>query len=75
VGAGELVHGGQPPLVEDPEHGYGAVVTASGRVSVARSKQPVKPELPFTSATLIRTPGKRPSDCMPLTTRWRRGRC
>jgi Domain of unknown function (DUF5130) len=54
VEAGELVRSGQPALVEDPEHGYGAVVTASGRVSVARSKQPAKPDLPFTPVQLAR---------------------
>lgn len=56
MAAGELVVGGagQPEIAEDPEHGYAAAVTASGRVSVARVKQPVKSELPFTPVQLAR---------------------
>ncbi|HEY0450222.1 MAG TPA: DUF5130 family protein [Actinophytocola sp.] len=41
-------------IAEDPEHGYGAVVTASGRVSVAREHKPAVPELPFSSVQLAR---------------------
>jgi hypothetical protein len=55
VAAGELVRASdQPELAEDPEHGYAAAVTASGRVSVARVRQPVKAELPFTPVQLAR---------------------
>lgn len=55
MAAGELVvHGDQPELVEDPEHGHAAVITASGRISVARVKQPVRPELPFSPVQLAR---------------------
>jgi hypothetical protein len=41
-------------LVEDPEHGYAAAVTASGRVSVARVRRPARSELPFTPVQLAR---------------------
>jgi uncharacterized membrane protein YgcG len=41
-------------IAEDVEHGYGAVVTNSGRVSVAKERTPAKPELPFTSVQLAR---------------------
>jgi uncharacterized membrane protein YgcG len=41
-------------IAEDPEHGYGAVVTASGRVSVAREYHSAAPELPFNSVQLAR---------------------
>ncbi|MDQ3787005.1 MAG: DUF5130 domain-containing protein [Actinomycetota bacterium] len=41
-------------VAEDVEHGYGAVVTASGRVSVAKEYTPAKPELPFSSVQLAR---------------------
>jgi uncharacterized protein DUF5130 len=55
VAAGELVRASdQPELVEDPEHGYAAAITASGRVSVARVRQPAKSELPFTPVQLAR---------------------
>ncbi len=55
MAAGELVvSGDEPAIVEDPEHGYAAAVTASGRVSVARVRQPVKSELPFTPVQLAR---------------------
>jgi hypothetical protein len=56
VAAGELVVSGdnQSEIVEDPEHGYAAAVTASGRISVARVRRPVKPELPFTPVQLAR---------------------
>jgi len=58
VAAGELVKhdpsAAGEVLVEDPEHGYGAAVTASGRISVAREKRPVTPELPFNSVQLAR---------------------
>ncbi|MGH3864369.1 DUF5130 family protein [Actinokineospora sp.] len=55
MAAGELVR--QDPnthLVEDVEHGYGVVVTGSGRLSVARAKEPVPPGLPFTPVQLTR---------------------
>jgi hypothetical protein len=56
VAAGEIVKAGTPGeiLAEDPEHGYGAVVTASGRVSVAREYHPQAPEMPFGSVQLAR---------------------
>lgn len=56
MAAGDLVHASDPQveLVEDPEHGYSAVVTASGRVSVAQVRKPAKPELPFTPVQLAR---------------------
>jgi hypothetical protein len=55
VAAGELVVGDdQPEIVEDPEHGYAAAVTASGRLSIARVRTPAKPELPFTPVQLAR---------------------
>jgi uncharacterized protein DUF5130 len=54
VAAGELVRASDQELVEDPEHGHAAVITASGRVSVARVRQPVRPELPFTPVQLAR---------------------
>jgi hypothetical protein len=40
--------------VEDPEHGYAAAITASGRVSIARERRPVTAELPFTPVQLAR---------------------
>jgi hypothetical protein len=56
VAAGEVVLHGKPGdiVAEDVEHGYGAVVTASGRVSVAKEYTPAKPELPFSSVQLAR---------------------
>lgn len=55
MAAGELTRTDEArQIVEDPEHGYGAAVTLSGRVSVARAKQPVVPELPFTPVQLSR---------------------
>lgn len=56
MAAGEVVLHGKPGdiVAEDVEHGYGAVVTASGRVSVAREYTPAKPELPFSSVQLAR---------------------
>jgi Domain of unknown function (DUF5130) len=56
VAAGEIVRAGKPGdvLAEDPEHGHSAVVTASGRVSVAQERRPAVPELPFTSVQLAR---------------------
>jgi hypothetical protein len=56
VAAGELVLHGKPGDVvdEDVEHGHAAVVTASGRVSVAREYSPARPELPFTPVQLAR---------------------
>jgi Domain of unknown function (DUF5130) len=55
VAAGELVPAsGEVQLAEDPEHGYAAAVTASGRISIARVKRPAVPELPFTAAQLAR---------------------
>lgn len=49
AGAGETAE-----IVEDPEHGYGVAVTASGRLSVARAREPKPPELPFSSVQLSR---------------------
>jgi hypothetical protein len=54
VAAGELVPAGEIQLAEDPEHGYAAAVTASGRISIARVRQPAAPELPFTPVQLAR---------------------
>jgi hypothetical protein len=56
VAAGEVVLHGQPGdvIAEDVEHGYGAVVTATGRVSVARERSRSRPELPFSSVQLAR---------------------
>ena len=54
MAAGELARAGEPEIVEDPEHGYAAAITASGRVSVAKVRQPVKPDLPFTPVQLAR---------------------
>jgi uncharacterized membrane protein YgcG len=56
VAAGEVVLRGKPGDVveEDVEHGRAAVVTASGRVSVAQERRPAKAELPFTSVQLAR---------------------
>jgi hypothetical protein len=54
VAAGELVPATGTELVEDPEHGHAAVITASGRVSVARVRQPAKQELPFGPVQLAR---------------------
>nr|WP_245614035.1 DUF5130 family protein [Actinokineospora inagensis] len=41
-------------IAEDPEHGYGAVRTISGRISVARQYTPAPPGLPFSSVALTR---------------------
>jgi hypothetical protein len=55
VAAGELVvQSDSDPTVEDPDHGYGAAVTASGRISVAREYQHSTPEIPFNSVQLAR---------------------
>jgi uncharacterized protein DUF5130 len=57
VAAGnEIVPAGTPGqlLEEDPEHGHSAVVTASGRISVAREHRQSPPELPFSSVQLAR---------------------
>jgi hypothetical protein len=56
VAAGEIVKAGTPGeiIAEDPEHGYGAVVTASGRVSVAREYHQQVSEVPFGSVQLAR---------------------
>lgn len=56
MAAGEVVLHGKPGdvIAEDVEHGYGAVVTNSGRVSVAKERTRAKPELPFTSVQLAR---------------------
>jgi len=56
VAAGEVVLHGTPGEVldEDVEHGHAAVVTISGRVSVAREYRPAKPELPFNPVQLAR---------------------
>ncbi|MFL6142493.1 MAG: DUF5130 family protein [Labedaea sp.] len=56
MAAGELVPAGevQVPVIEDAEHGYAAAVTASGRISVARVRQRVAPDLPFSPVQLAR---------------------
>jgi hypothetical protein len=55
VAAGELVRpGDDAAVIEDPEHGYGVAVTASGRLSVARARQRKAPELPFSPVQLAR---------------------
>jgi hypothetical protein len=54
VAAGELTRSDEGQLVEDPEHGYAAAVTASGRVSIARARQPARSALPFGSVQLSR---------------------
>ena len=56
MAAGEIVKADAPGTViaEDPEHGYGAVVTASGRISVAQEHHLAAPELPFGSVQLAR---------------------
>ena len=57
MAAGEVVTTSGAPgeiIAEDPEHGYGAVVTASGRISVAREYEPVVSEVPFNSVQLSR---------------------
>ena len=56
MAAGEVVLHGRPGdvVAEDVDHGYGAVVTASGRVSVAREYSPARSELPFTPVQLAR---------------------
>jgi hypothetical protein len=57
VAAGEVVRASGAPdevLSEDVDHGYGAVVTASGRISVAREYTPAVSEIPFNSVQLAR---------------------
>lgn len=54
MAAGELVRAGEIPLAEDPEHGYAAAVTASGRISIARVRRSAAPELPFSPVQLAR---------------------
>ncbi|MBB4904592.1 DUF5130 family protein [Actinophytocola algeriensis] len=56
MAAGEVVLHRKPGDIvdEDVEHGHAAVVTASGRVSVAREYTPAKPELPFNTVQLAR---------------------
>jgi hypothetical protein len=56
VAAGDVVRAHVPGDVisEDPEHGHSAVVTASGRISVAREYRTAKSELPFSSVQLAR---------------------
>ncbi len=56
MAAGEVVKAGVPGdmITEDPEHGHSAVVTASGRISVAQEHRPGAPELPFSSVQLAR---------------------
>ncbi len=56
MAAGDLVLHGKPGDVveEDVEHGRSAVVTASGRVSVAQERRPAKSDLPFTPVQLAR---------------------
>ena len=54
MAAGELLVRHEDGTIEDPEHGYGAAVTTSGRISVAREKTPAEPGLPFTTVQLTR---------------------
>ncbi|RZS31328.1 uncharacterized protein DUF5130 [Herbihabitans rhizosphaerae] len=55
MGAGELAQpANAATVVEDPEHGEGAAITLSGRVSVARAHKPVAPDNPFTPVQLAR---------------------
>ena len=57
MAAGEIVRTSGTPgevIAEDPDHGYGAVVTASGRVSVAREYSPAVSEVPFNPVQLSR---------------------
>jgi len=57
VVAGEIVLRDDPGnnvVSEDVDHGYGAVITASGRVSIAKERDPARPELPFTPVQLAR---------------------
>lgn len=54
MAAGELARTDRVQIIEDPEHGIGAAVTASGRVSVAKAKESVEPALPFTTVQLTR---------------------
>lgn len=56
MAAGDVILHGEPGdiVAEDVEHGYGAVVTASGRVSEAREYHPAKPDLPFSPVQLAR---------------------
>lgn len=55
MAAGEVVlHGESTIIAEDVEHGYGAVVLPTGRVSIAKERTPAKPELPFSSVQLAR---------------------
>nr|WP_091454733.1 DUF5130 family protein [Actinokineospora iranica] len=49
-----MIRADADPTVEDPEHGYGAAVTASGRISVAKQKTPPPAGLPFTTVQLTR---------------------
>ena len=66
MAAGEVVLHGRPGdvVAEDVDHGYGAVVTASGRVSVAREYSPARSELPFTPGQLARL-----DEALPLSAR------
>ena len=54
MAAGELMVRHDDGTVEDPEHGFGSAITASGRVSIARAKTPVEPGLPFSTVQLTR---------------------
>ncbi len=56
MAAGDVVRAHVPGDVisEDPEHGYSAVVTESGRISVAREYRTTRSELPFSSVQLAR---------------------
>lgn len=57
MAAGELVvqsDTADDVIVEDPDHGYGAAVTASGRISVAREYHQSTPDVPFNSVQLAR---------------------
>lgn len=57
MAAGEVVRTSGAPgevIAEDVEHGYGAVVTASGRISVAREYSPAAAAIPFNAVQLSR---------------------
>jgi Domain of unknown function (DUF5130) len=56
VAAGEVILHRTPGEVidEDVEHGHAAVVTNSGRISVASEHRPPKPDLPFSPVQLAR---------------------
>lgn len=56
MAAGDVVLHGEPGdvVADDVDHGYGAVVMPTGRVSVAKEHSPARPELPFTPVQLAR---------------------